>query len=489
VVIGNDRFGLRPLYYHHDGQRLLFAPNTRIIKALGNLQPRVDSTALAEFLRYQQILDSRSLFEGIQLLPPGSRLVFDLQTGALDVQPYWRFQDIELERRMTWQEAVEHGAHLVRQAVRRAFSGQHRFGVYLSGGLDSRMILGALGKDAAGMPVLNYGVTWGSDVIFARQVARAARARYHHVVPEHPGWTKDFVPFFAKSSFTPHHYFNGANVAVAPFAADLFDVNLSGIVGDCVLGDPPESHEIMRHAHDRHSALQGVDRYFTKEHMNPGTIDHDVAASLLEPELAATLDERALASMAAIVDAYDAAWDRRADLVYMHTRARRGLQNLLHCERSCIENRPVFYDDDLVSFMFSLPFAYRIDHRLHVAVLNRVTPWLSWLPTSGHNVPPLQNRAVVKLFHWWNTLQLRAHRRFPWIPDVPSKEISQWPHHTQTDSAVWIKALLLEPSARVAPYVQTQGIRSLLARQAGGDDVASWILAEFVSLELFLDLG
>jgi asparagine synthase (glutamine-hydrolysing) len=489
LVISNDRFGTRPLYYHHDGERLIFASNTRMITALGRLQPQHDRVALAEFLRYQQLLDDRSLFEEIKLLPPGSRLIFALDSNELRLESYWKLWDVPLDQPISWQEAVEHGTFLTRRAVRRSFSGQHRFGVYLSGGLDSRLIVGALGPEARGLPVLNYGVTWGSDVIFARQVARVAHLDYHHVAPEHPGWTRDFVRFYTRVSFSPHHYFNGANVAVAPFAAELFDVNLSGVVGDCILGDPAESYEIMHTAHDRDSALCGVDGYFTRGHMNPGTIDSENAHQLLTPEWAATLDEVALGSMAQVMDCFDAPWDRRADLVYMHTRARRGLFNLLHCERSSVENRPVFYDYDLVDFMFSLPFPYRINRRLHTAILNRVTPRLAWVRTAGENVPPLQNKTVVKLFHWWNRLQGMAHRSCRWIPDVPSKEISQWPYYTRTDSAGWIEELLLNPSAHITSFVRQDGIRALLKQQQAGDETASWILAELATLELFLELG
>lgn len=485
LLLCNDRFGHRPVYFHHDKNGFLFAPTTRFGTLLGDLEPKTDLDAIAQILRYQQILDQRSLFQEFTLLPPASTLVFDLPSNSLEIQQYWSVNDIPLEQNIGWNEAVEHGTALFRRAVRRCFSSTRRIGVFLSGGLDSRMILGALGKDARGLPVVNYGIQSGSDVVYARQVAHAVGASYHHIQPEYPGWTQPFVRGFDRFSYTPLHYFNGGQNTIGKQASEYMDINLSGVPGDGILGTLPES-SAMASVQSREWMLEEIDRYWTHGHFHPGAINLDEGETLLDPLFCRELGDRARAALATILDGLDCPYSRRHDFLYLLTRTRRCQGNLLYVERSVMENRVPFYDYELVTFFFSLPYRLRLNRQLQVAILNRISRRLSWIRASGDCIPPIRNRKILKLYYWSNRLQGIASRRISWIPKIPNKEINAWPYHTRMDSKDWIEELLLSGDAVSTSFYKADAIRSLLLRQQQDSARASWILAQLVTLELAL---
>lgn len=483
LLVCNDRFGQRPLYFHHDGRRLVFAPTTRLATLLGDLRPHLDLDALAQFFRYQQILDDRALYQNLALLPPASRLVFDLRSGELRLDRYWDVGRIPLEQPIAWRDAVEQGAFLVRRAVLRRFEPKKRIGLFLSGGIDSRLLLGALGEHAAGIPAVNYGDPAGGDVVHARRVAARAGARFHHFDPTYPGWTREFLEFFFANSYTPLHYFNGGNNTIARQAKSVIDINLSGVMGDAVIGDLHDSHALLR-VTNRLGMLDALDDFWGRGHFHPGAIDLDQAQSLFEPGFARELGDRAREALTALADRIDCAYNRRHDFLYLHTRARRCLGNLLHCERSVLENRSPFYDYGLVDYFYSVPYEYRIDRRLQIGVLHATTPRLARLPMAVSNAPPTLDPSLLRLHRWRNRAQSALHRILPVLPPLPTAELSAWPQHTRTDCATWLPEVLLGPEAVCAWMYRGDYVLSLVERTVHGDERAAWVVAGLLSLEL-----
>jgi asparagine synthase (glutamine-hydrolysing) len=483
LTLCNDRFGQRPLYYHHDGNRLVFAPTTRMLRILANVAPTLDLDAVAQFFRYQQILDNRSMFREFTLLPPASILVFDGGSGALKLSSYWDVNALELERRIGWNETVQRGAELVRRSVRRCFHGQQRIGLYLSGGIDSRMIIGALGKEAQGIHAANYGHPAGGDCIYAQRVARAAGVQLQRFDPVRPGWIVPFLQFYFHASYTPLHYFNAGNNTIAQDVRSWLDINVSGVMGDAVIGDLHDSTALLR-TQDRAGMVDAVDDFWGRGHFYPGAIDIDQSVRLFTPDFATELNDRARAALESALDRYVSPWNRRQDFLYLHTRARRGLGNLLFVERACIENRTPFYDYELVDFFYSVPYDFRIDRRLQIGVLNALSPRLSRIPLSGHNIPPILDPRWIKLHQIGLTVRRHAQGLLPVLPRIPTNQVSSWTEWTAAGLSAWIEDLLFSSGSHLAPFLQADYARSLVRRLLAGDAAAAWTVAGLISFEL-----
>lgn len=144
LLMANDRFGLYPLFYTCREGRLVFAPEMKGCLCDESFPRKLDLTALAQYMRFQHLLGERTFFEDLRLLPLASVLTFDLSSAEGSVKAYWTFDDIPYRPEVTFDEAVEEAGRLLRLAVRRLSGDSYRPGVYLSGGLDSRTILGMI---------------------------------------------------------------------------------------------------------------------------------------------------------------------------------------------------------------------------------------------------------------------------------------------------------------------------------------------------------
>jgi asparagine synthase (glutamine-hydrolysing) len=80
--IVNDRLGLYPLYYACSAGRFLFAPELKGILCDKNFPRKLDMTALAQYMRFQQLLGVRTFFEGIHLLPHAVVLTYDMNSAS-----------------------------------------------------------------------------------------------------------------------------------------------------------------------------------------------------------------------------------------------------------------------------------------------------------------------------------------------------------------------------------------------------------------------
>ena len=138
VMLGRDRLGIKPLYYHHDGNKLIFANEIKALLAWPGLARRVDLTALYQYLGYEFTPAPRTLFEGVRKLRQGHYALFDLDSGAFEERQYW---DLKFAPRFNRpEEAVEELRALLKTAVRRRLMSDVPLGVFLSGGLDSTTV-------------------------------------------------------------------------------------------------------------------------------------------------------------------------------------------------------------------------------------------------------------------------------------------------------------------------------------------------------------
>jgi len=143
LMLVRDRIGIRPLYYHCDGQRLVFGSEIKALKAAG-MPLALDIGALGEVFGFWSPLGGRTAFEGVRQLPPGHRMVVDLREPRLlpRIAPYWQWQPHADPFATAGDEdafAEELHALLV-DAVRLQLRADVPVGAYLSGGLDSSAI-------------------------------------------------------------------------------------------------------------------------------------------------------------------------------------------------------------------------------------------------------------------------------------------------------------------------------------------------------------
>jgi len=143
LILGRDRVGICPLYYAERDGWLLWGSEIKAILASGMIQARPDPKGIDHLFSFFCAGTTRTYFEGIKSIPPGHYL--KVRDGKLSLHQYWDldFPDMGQERRLDDPTPmVDELEALLRQSVERRLRGDVPVVSYISGGLDSTVVLG-----------------------------------------------------------------------------------------------------------------------------------------------------------------------------------------------------------------------------------------------------------------------------------------------------------------------------------------------------------
>ncbi len=177
LLIANDRFGSRPLFYYGDRDKLVFGTQCGPLLEFKEIGREIDTQAMFEFFTFQRVFEDRTLFRSVKLLDPATVLRFG--GGTVSTSKYWSMEyrpDSSLSRR----EFAEELAATFSQAVRARVAGGEKAGLFLSGGLDSRAVLGAL-KGVVDVECITVADLINREVQIANRIAHAAGSRHHYI--------------------------------------------------------------------------------------------------------------------------------------------------------------------------------------------------------------------------------------------------------------------------------------------------------------------
>jgi asparagine synthase (glutamine-hydrolysing) len=179
TLLFNDRYGLQRLYYHESDDAFYFAAEAKAILKVRPELRAIDSRGLGEFVACGCVLENRTLFRDIRLLPPGSGWTF--RNGALEARnTYFEPKEWEQQEALDAEEYYRQLHSAFVGNLPRYFSGRERIGMSTTGGLDTRIIMAWHKAEPNTLPCY----TWGSmyrdheDVKLARRVAKVCRQPY-----------------------------------------------------------------------------------------------------------------------------------------------------------------------------------------------------------------------------------------------------------------------------------------------------------------------
>jgi len=139
LLLGRDRMGIRPLFYHHSKERLVFGSEIKALFADTDIRRSINPKTLSDVFTCWSPLGSSTPFDGVCQIPPGHYALFTPR--GIDIQPYWKlsFKDSKPWGRSLEEWAEEMG-QLLLDASRIRLRADVPVGAYLSGGIDSTYI-------------------------------------------------------------------------------------------------------------------------------------------------------------------------------------------------------------------------------------------------------------------------------------------------------------------------------------------------------------
>jgi len=154
LLLARDRLGKKPLVYRLEPNRLLFASELKSLLEVPDVPRRLDPQALDAYLTYQYVPHPRTIFQGIAKLPPAHYGVW--RDGRLDVRPYWQ-PDFNLQEDRPAHEYADQLRGLMTSAVELRLRSDVPLGAFLSGGIDSTIVVGLMCKLSGG-PVRTFSI-------------------------------------------------------------------------------------------------------------------------------------------------------------------------------------------------------------------------------------------------------------------------------------------------------------------------------------------
>jgi len=172
LYIIRDRFGVKPIYYYANSSRLMFASEMKALMVDADLPRKINPLAVDHYLKFRYVPGDKTLFQGVYKLPPGSMLKFG--DGGTSIERYWSPAFPTTKKEIAFDDAVVQLQQHMETSVKRRLVADVPVGAFLSGGIDSTIMVALMAKFHAG-PVNTFTIGFNSDCDETAAAAEAAR--------------------------------------------------------------------------------------------------------------------------------------------------------------------------------------------------------------------------------------------------------------------------------------------------------------------------
>jgi len=234
LFMARDRLGKKPLVYAHQNGHFAFASEIKALLQIPGIERTVNATAIHQYLTYQYVPSPDTIFEGIKKLPPAHYLLYD-RNGNIRIERYWKLKFNS--NHQTYTDAQELGDRIrteLEESVNLRLISDVPLGAFLSGGVDSSLIVGIMAKFSE-KPVKTFSIGFEEkdfdELFYARLVSNHFATEHHEFVVKPnaieilPKLVWYYNEPFADSSAIPTYY-------VANMTRDYVKVVLTGDAGD-----------------------------------------------------------------------------------------------------------------------------------------------------------------------------------------------------------------------------------------------------------------
>lgn len=238
VVLLNDRYGMQRLYYHESRDAFYFAAEAKAILAVHSNLRSLNPASLGELVAMEAVLENRSLFQGISVLPAAS--LWKFRNGAIaDRGSYFHPKEWEIQSALDPDTYYRELRDAFAQNLPRYFVGGLPIAMSLTGGLDTRAVMAWHKGPKGSLPCYTFGGVYRNckDVLVAARVAREC-GQPHEVIEV----GTDFFSRFPQLAEETIYLTDGcADVSASPpyyacrEARNIAPVRITGNYGDQIL--------------------------------------------------------------------------------------------------------------------------------------------------------------------------------------------------------------------------------------------------------------
>ena len=183
LFLARDRLGKKPVYYYRDEKRFIFASEAKSIFKTGAVKPEVNESFIDEFMSLGYVTAPDTLFRKIKKLPAGSYLI--IKGNEITIKEYWFLNEHKIID-LSLQDCKDRLSALLKEAVKYRMISDVPLGAFLSGGIDSSIIV-ALMSTLSSQPVKTFSVGYEgmeefSELEYAKKVARHFNTDHREII-------------------------------------------------------------------------------------------------------------------------------------------------------------------------------------------------------------------------------------------------------------------------------------------------------------------
>jgi asparagine synthase (glutamine-hydrolysing) len=235
LFAARDHFGQKPFFYHHDGNgRFAFSSEIKSLLELDSSLAEMDCQALYEYLTLRIITPPRSMFKRIRKLPPSHYLIYE--KNRLTIERYWQLNYVP-KQNLSFDDAADGLIEEMEESVRYHLVSDVPVGAFLSGGMDSSLIVTMMNRvGSSGFKTFSGNVPYEgySEGPFAKLVADKYQTD-HHELNIHPSLIR-LMPDLLRHLDEPSDPLSVCMYCISELARKQVKVVMGGDGGDELFG-------------------------------------------------------------------------------------------------------------------------------------------------------------------------------------------------------------------------------------------------------------
>jgi asparagine synthase (glutamine-hydrolysing) len=479
ALLATDAMGNYPVYWHAEGQDFVFSSDLSALLCTIPTRNKLNLPAVADFLTIGAVLEDKTFVQGVSLVDAGTVIEFELDTGNVRRHRYVDTASFFATKASDKTRYLDNVMDAFSASIDKAAAKARSLGVSLSGGIDSRAILGALNGRAAGVSTYTLGVAGCADQVIAKQLAAIAGTN-HRFFEMDGGYLQDFLPNMAAMvSATDGLYLSHGlteMLALRFLRETGISVLLRGHGGELAkahLAWPLHTDARAYAAPDLNDFLPYLARranYLTPELP---------LSTLLTPSAAAAAGEGSVASFRRVVAGKGLTPPEACSYLYLEELHRRFTVPSLELFRTCVEVRLPFLDAGFLRVLLGAPAEWRDNTEIHQRITRSGFPELLKVRNSNTGAPidasPTTERLLGKLNSALRMFNVHGYRHY--------HNYDEWMRRSLLEA---VEQELSGDWARTRGFVDRNTIHTLVEGTRKGTHDRSYVLQALLVIELWM---
>jgi asparagine synthase (glutamine-hydrolysing) len=439
------------------------------------VKKEIDLRGMTEFFSFNFVMQDRTLFKQIKVLPPASILTF--RDGALRIRSYWSLNLGEDDAKFDEKSSLETAHFLVKQALQRQLGDDIPMILSLSGGLDSRTLLGAAVESGYRIPSFTFGTRGCPDQKLAKAAADSldAENRFFELSP-------DFLEVWCKQGIWLTEGMNNCvnfhGIEFTPQIRKQARVVLNGFMGGELFGFLSLTSARLLFQKGSKSWIEGVFR----------RVNHPFAGSALAGLFRAKhySQIRNLPFQSLTESIGDCPFDSPFNKFYCFRFREQAPKSFLYgllLDNNLLEYRVPFCDYDLVDFVSAIPAKQKALAAFHRRLLTDKFPPLGSIPYQRTGLPPSSGLTRILLRKTKENLERRVFRS-----KADKRGYLDYDEWMRTDLREFLVSTLLSEKFLSRGYLDPDYVRRMVEDQLSGRRNLSSQLGALLTFEVWQQL-